>query len=314
MTYAFGDTDLAARRLALLAETFAQSSRTFHERSGTHGTAAGCGPRLRPRPLHTDGEYTTLCLSSLEEGSQTRANGRVFAHARFAIEQRNGDQATLHHRDEETEEIATRVIGHLASLGFSSPKFETRAKALLQDIGRTESAIAEPALEELGKWLGFNTWRPNTPGSPDTIWYISDNDIIAFEVKTEKTNDLLTFDDLRQAGGHEEWLHGNDSSVTGSSKIRVAIVSPCTRYDETGSEYARHISHYSLIQMADLAQKAVGQLRLLRQRIGDIHDHVRAREICIETLEGSSLAPRRLLQGLPASLIADDLAAHGPGA
>lgn len=48
MTYAFGDTDLAARRLALLAETFAESSRAFMREAGdTRPRMAadlGCGP------------------------------------------------------------------------------------------------------------------------------------------------------------------------------------------------------------------------------------------------------------------------------
>ncbi|MXX18751.1 MAG: class I SAM-dependent methyltransferase [Dehalococcoidia bacterium] len=48
MTYAFGDTDLAARRLALLAETFAQSSRTFLVEAAHTGLRLaadlGCGP------------------------------------------------------------------------------------------------------------------------------------------------------------------------------------------------------------------------------------------------------------------------------
>lgn len=261
----------------------------------------------------TDSAYTAMSLSSLEEGSQTKANGRIFAQARFAIEQRGGNRDPLHTNDEELEEISTRIIEHLTGLGFSGPKFEARAIALLQDIARTESSIAEPALEELGNWLGFNTWRPNASGSPDTIWYVSDNDIIAFEAKTEKTNDVLTFDDLRQAGGHEEWLRGNDPSVTDSSKIKIAIVSPCARYDGMGIEYARNISHYSLSEITELARSAVGQLRLLRQRIGNGHDHIRARAICIETLGASSLEPRRLLRGLGASLIADELSAHGSG-
>ena len=48
MTYAFGDSDLAARRLALLAETFARSSRAFmREAAGGRPRMAadlGCGP------------------------------------------------------------------------------------------------------------------------------------------------------------------------------------------------------------------------------------------------------------------------------
>ena len=48
MTYAFGDTDLAARRLALLAETFAESSRTFIREAGggrmRMAADLGCGP------------------------------------------------------------------------------------------------------------------------------------------------------------------------------------------------------------------------------------------------------------------------------
>lgn len=55
MTYTFGDTDLAARRLALLAETFAGSSRAFMREAdgGTPRMAAdlGCGPGYSTRLL-----------------------------------------------------------------------------------------------------------------------------------------------------------------------------------------------------------------------------------------------------------------------
>ena len=48
MTYAFGDTELAAQRLALLAETFAQSSRAFMGKAPQRGLRLvadlGCGP------------------------------------------------------------------------------------------------------------------------------------------------------------------------------------------------------------------------------------------------------------------------------
>lgn len=60
MTYAFGDTDLAARRLAVLAETFAQSSRTFMAEGAQPGPRLagdlGCGP----------GYSTHLLASTLE--------------------------------------------------------------------------------------------------------------------------------------------------------------------------------------------------------------------------------------------------------
>ena len=62
MTYAFGDTDLAARRLALLAQTFAKSSRTFmREAAGRRPRMAadlGCGP----------GYSTHLLASTLAPG------------------------------------------------------------------------------------------------------------------------------------------------------------------------------------------------------------------------------------------------------
>ena len=62
MTYAFGDTDLAARRLALLAETFAESSRAFMREAARMGLRMvadlGCGP----------GYSTHLLARALEPG------------------------------------------------------------------------------------------------------------------------------------------------------------------------------------------------------------------------------------------------------
>ena len=60
MTYAFGDTDLAARRLTLLAATFAESSRAFMGEAARTGLRLaadlGCGP----------GYSTHLLASALE--------------------------------------------------------------------------------------------------------------------------------------------------------------------------------------------------------------------------------------------------------
>ncbi len=62
MTYAFGDTDLAARRLALLAETFAETSRAFMREAGDTrlrmAADLGCGP----------GYSTHLLARTLEPG------------------------------------------------------------------------------------------------------------------------------------------------------------------------------------------------------------------------------------------------------
>lgn len=257
----------------------------------------------------TDSTYSALSASSLREGYETGANGSIFSRASFALDHGSRQRSVARDADEELEGVATRLVEVLGKLGFTSPKFETTAGALLRDIRSTEPSTFEPALDELGRWLGFNTWRPNASGSPDGIWYLSDGDIIALEAKTDKRNGVLSFSELRQASGHEEWIRGNDPSIASTSKIAIAVVSPSTRYAAAAVEYARKISHYNLQQVADLADRAVGQMRLLRQKIANTQDHTRARRICIETLEVSGIAPRRVLEELSGSLIVDNLTA-----
>ena len=87
MTYAFGDTELAALRLALLAETFAGSSRTFMHEVGRQPSMAadlGCGPGYSTHllaetlaPRHTVGLDSSESFLDL---ARATASDRVSFH------------------------------------------------------------------------------------------------------------------------------------------------------------------------------------------------------------------------------------------
>ena len=86
MSYAFGDTGLAAQRLALLAETFAESSRLFMresvERRPRIAADLGCGPGYSTRLLaDTLSPVQTVGLDNSESflniATKTTASDRV---------------------------------------------------------------------------------------------------------------------------------------------------------------------------------------------------------------------------------------------
>lgn len=259
----------------------------------------------------TDDEYLVASSTALDDGRRTGANGGIFSIAKLALQESQrgrSEQPTPATVEDETTE---RIVRLLTELGYSSTKFEAHAKALLDNLRQTESRRYELALEALGQWVGFRTWRPNTQSAPDSVWYLSSAEAIGIEAKSEKTSDELAFRDLREADTHASWIRGNDKALEEDALLHTLIASPCSKYDGAAADIAGRVAHFTLEEVLALAEEAVSQLRRLRERIANGQDQARARQLTEEMLAEASLTPRRLIARLGDHLMSDRLTASG---
>ncbi len=75
----------------------------------------------------------------------------------------------------------------IAQIGFNGPKFERAAMEFTSLIDQNGYVPFTQGLEQIGKFLGYASWRPGTRGAPDCVWRLSDKLCIALEAKSEET-------------------------------------------------------------------------------------------------------------------------------
>ena len=148
-SYTFGDTDLAARRLSLVAETFAESSRAFMRESVNArpqlAADLGCGPGYTTHLLaDTLGPKRTVGLDNSENflaNIRTTVSDNVSFHLH--------DITTAHFPEAPFDLIFSRlVLTHLrdpeAALTLWTDQLSPRGLLLIEEVERIDTDI--PAL------------------------------------------------------------------------------------------------------------------------------------------------------------------------
>lgn len=255
----------------------------------------------------SDYDYSQIALDAISTGRRLTVNGSLFSAISHSREPGLQDTASLPSEDEGRDVVAGRILAHIQRLGFTGVKFERSAAELQARTRKTLAKEVHVALRDLGSWLGIDTWYEDRKAAPDTIWQLANGDVIAFEAKTEKTNQKLSYDDLRQAAGHEKWIRGNWQPLEDGAAIKIVVVSDSTEYDEAAVSFAEGLHHWSMANVSALASSAIDQLRALRNKIGNIQDVKRGHGICIEALQSSTIEPSVLFEQLEASRLSDSL-------
>jgi SAM-dependent methyltransferase len=148
VTYAFGDSDRAARRLALVARVFEPASREFLAATGRRGAGLavdlGCGPgyttELLARTLESDRTVGLDASPSYVEDAQRRAPAHCeFArHDVLATPYPTGPASTLYARF-----LVTHLADPEAAIGAFASQLAPRGRLLLDEVEWIRSE-AEP--------------------------------------------------------------------------------------------------------------------------------------------------------------------------
>lgn len=94
----------------------------------------------------------------------------------------------------------------LSSLGGVGDRFETELKRIEQFVYNDNHKQFEIGITKLGELLGFETKRPLSDASPDSIWRLSNKILIIFEAKSEESEEGgISKSYCLQAKGHYDW-------------------------------------------------------------------------------------------------------------
>ena len=153
----------------------------------------------------------------------------------------------------------------LNMLGWAGLRFSKHCEKLIAHLESTAHAQFHLGLEELGRIVGFETERPDSPGAPDVLWRISEGRVIAFEAKSEKDlSSALNKEEVLQSAGHVSWVVSKEHGEITREYVYPVIVSPSPRVHEAAVPHIQGVAHWRLDHCRAFAREAVSRLRGIR--------------------------------------------------
>jgi SAM-dependent methyltransferase len=154
--YTFGDNDLAAQRLALLAAAFAPSTRAWLQTLGLRGCACaadlGCGPGLTTALLAEVLAPTTVIGVDQSERLLTRARAGAPAHMRFVTADLTAGRPPLPTCDVlYARFLLTHLVGPADVLRSWLPAVHRAGVLLLEEVASLHSA--DPIMARYYEWV-----------------------------------------------------------------------------------------------------------------------------------------------------------------
>ena len=203
--------------------------------------------------------------------------------------------------DVEHGRVAEAVYGQLEKFGFVGPHFEKEMRAFESNLESTAAKTFESALALLGQLLGWDAWRPQGDGQPDSVWSLSDRLAIAFEAKSdERPEGGVSIRTVRQALTHDTTVK-NDGVRAGSLDVIVVVASPRSSIDSAAADLAQDLRYVPLDRLRKIGAEVRATLRELRSRLGATAEASRAIAEISSAYAQSGLMPRQIREALTAT-------------
>lgn len=168
-------------------------------------------------------------------------------------------------------------------------KFERSVSEARADLNNNEAGPFQRGLAVLGRMLGFQTKRHNGTGAPDGVWWTEDGHFYDFEAKSkEKPEAPISFDTVRQAMVHPEWLSQNDKELPPVRETTIVVVSPRSKIQDKAAGIAKDARYMSLVDARTLFDEAASVLNEIRARAIGL-DEESLQEVITETYHKKGL-------------------------
>lgn len=202
-------------------------------------------------------------LSSKAQAHFSNAKGQAqgiswlveLARLQITSEQVDEVDPTLAHQIERLENVLMK-FGPVNEAAFA------RQEKYVLD-GLKNASQFEQAHKALGEFLGFDTYKEETSGSPDPWWVVDDQYFVFEDHAAASPGSMLTVAKARQAASHPKWIKQRHS-LGPEDFILPILITPVTKVDKGAMPHLVDVSVWALDDFQNWALNAMGVVRELR--------------------------------------------------
>ena|SRR2546426_5664016 len=247
-------------------------------------------------------ELANVAEDFLERATDACRTVSWFAHALKSVSPRRRHQI----EGSEVQAVAVEgILAVLAEVGTAGPRFQKRVDQVEKLLESPKADAFDRGLVDLGKLLGYNSWKPEGEATPDCVWIVGSRMAFLLEGKSEQSPDGgISVSDCRQAAGHLNWAK-QDIRVTGVESMFSVLVSPRDHVDPDAIPHAGKVHLFGVQEARGLFDRVKGALVEIRAttatETSDAH-----RDRIIDRLTKSGLDPdsiRGILLSKPVALL-----------
>jgi hypothetical protein len=157
------------------------------------------------------------------------------------------------------------IYNNINKFPLEQNKFKEHIECLIKkledgEVQNNEDRNIKQFLKEFGSLLGYETLVPVRDGAPDCIWSLNGRVAYIFEAKTNKKNDIININEVRQIISMPEEIKNNEKLIVQDNLLPICI----TDVHEIAKEDAHLGAKFYVLRTTELMEIAKSWLyRLL---------------------------------------------------
>ena len=200
--------------------------------------------------------------------------------------------------------VAETIEKRIQMIGVAGVGFEKEATVVARFLESADATSFEQGLEKLGYWLGVDASRPSGQGVPDGIWSFGEEQVVAFEAKSnEQPTGPISLNTAREAQGHVNWVISN-RHLTGSTPVSTVVISDRERVAREALPNAVGLFVASLTSIRELGRRILSTVRSLRAQASETGNED-FRQVIAERLKSEGLDPQNIQAELLGNRLSD---------
>jgi len=196
------------------------------------------------------------------------------------------------------------IVDTLNRLGATGPRFNKKMKEVEGLLKATDPNSFDLGIVELGRLLGFTSWKPNGNAVPDGVWQLSFRLLYVFEGKSDETPTAgVSVQNCRQTSGHLDWAKA-ETSLKNIQDSYSILVTPKFSIDKDAIAHSEDVCFFAVSDMLKLFEKI--KLALMESRsimtastVSELRDKV------LQKLMEINLTPEDITKLLTSKLVAE---------